>query len=88
MTLYSVLSETVKSQRSNLFTFLLSHCLTKAHLSLNLSINLTSLSNASGKPSYAMQLVRQTFMECSFPKARHVVMDEVHNYEKPNPRES
>lgn len=27
-------------------------------------------------------------MEYSFPEARHVVMDEVHNYEQPDPRES
>ena len=27
-------------------------------------------------------------MEHSFPEARHVVMDEVHNYEQPNPKES
>lgn len=27
-------------------------------------------------------------MKHSFPKARHVVMDEVHNYKQPNPRES
>ena len=57
MTLYhgllivSALAETVRSQRSNLLKFLLSHCLTTAGLSLNFSINFTSLYNASGKPS-------------------------------------
>lgn len=31
---------------------------------------------------------RQTFMQNEFPEVRHVVMDEAHNYEEPNPAES
>ena len=31
---------------------------------------------------------RQTFMQNEFPEVRHVVMDEAHNYEEPNPEES
>lgn len=31
---------------------------------------------------------RETFMNDSFPKVRHLIMDEVHNYRAPNPWES
>lgn len=31
---------------------------------------------------------RQTFMQHQFPEARHVIMDEAHNYEQPDPSQS
>lgn len=53
-----------------------------------LFIHASALLGFFRKSKLCNAVTRTTFMEHPFPEARHVVMDEVHNCEQPDPRES